>query len=88
MMKKVHLLLVPESRLNSTRARERRICRKEWITLYRAVFGRSDDEQEYRWDHLGGYDAYIGRLKVSQPGPRVPLGQRPVGLAPPPSPAG
>jgi uncharacterized protein (TIGR03663 family) len=68
-MKRIGLLLRDPNDLDPESLRIREIGRREWIAFYRAMSPayRNDEEREYRWDHLGGYDAYVGRLRNPAP---------------------
>jgi uncharacterized protein (TIGR03663 family) len=62
-MRRIDLLLPLTNRGAESNA-NREHARNEWLKLLKATFLREEDVVgPTRWEHLGGLDAYVGRLK-------------------------
>jgi hypothetical protein len=73
-MRKLKLLLHPDSSLSTDQAALKHKARREWMKMLHAYFVR--DEQmtangKWSWPSLGGYNAYFGRLNVASTSPRA-----------------
>lgn len=68
-MKRWWLLLRDPAKLSPEQQIIAETCRNDWGKLWTAMILRDEDiHGPKRWDHLGGIDAYIGRIKPAPAG--------------------